>query len=165
LGWLSREPLEYLSKYLRGRLFPYLGEFAVLLGKPDRDEVGRRVPRPEMIQGFVLKTGTYDNNREKQAVRRVRLHFPSRTAFDNTAAHYFRKILELCAARSKTLVLVKFPVSEPYYRLVTRRVGAAEVYRRADEMIRPYSKVRVLDFQKLFFVRDRVLFDDPDHPN
>ena len=32
-------------------------------------------------------------------------------------------------------------------------------------MIRPYRNVRVLDFQKSFFDRDSVLFDDPDHLN
>jgi hypothetical protein len=165
LGWLSREPLEYMSKYIRGRFFPYLGEFAVLLGRPDRDEMTCRVPRPEMVQGFMLKTGTCTKNRKKQALRRVRLHISGHKAFDEVVARYFGKILELCAARGKTLVLIKFPVSEPYYRLATRRVARAEVYRRADEMIRPYRNVRVLDFQKSFFDRDRVLFDDPDHLN
>jgi hypothetical protein len=165
LGWLSWEPLEYLSKYIRGRFIPYLGEFAVLLGRPEQDEVSRRVPRPEIVQGHVIKTGTYDKNREEQAVRRVRLHLAHNQIFDDLLARYFRKILALCAARGKALVLIKFPVSEPYYRLASKRAAKAEVYRRADEMIKPYPNVRVLDFQKSFFCRDRVLFDDPDHLN
>ena len=165
LGWFSREPLEYLRKYIRGRFFPYLGEFAALLGVPGQDLVTRSAPRPEIIQGFVLKTGTYDQNREKKAVHSARLHFLGHKAYDELVARYFRKILELCAARGKTLVLIKFPVSEPYYRMAAKRVAEEEIYRRADEMIRPYRNVRVLDFQKLFFDRDRLLFDDPDHLN
>lgn len=165
LGWIRREPLEYLGKYIRGRFFPYLGEFAVLLGGPGRDAVSRRVPRPELVRGFAPKTGTYDENRERQAVRRIRLHLSGPDAFDHVAARYFRKILELCSARGKTLVLIKFPVSEPYYQLAIKRAARSEVYRRADEMIRPYRNVRVFDFQKSFFGRDRALFDDPDHLN
>ncbi len=165
LGWIRREPLEYLGKYIRGRFFPYLGEFAALLGGAGRDAVTRRVPRPELVRGFAPKTGTYDENRERQAVRRIRLHLSGPDAFDDVAARYFRKILELCAARGKTLVLIKFPVSEPYYRLAIKRAARSEVYRRADEMIRSYRNVRVFDFQKSFFGRDRALFDDPDHLN
>jgi len=165
LGWLSHEPLKYLGKYIRGRFFPYLGELGAVRGVPRQDRVKRPARRPDVIQGLVVKTGTYDENREKLALRRVRLHFFGHQAFDELVAHYFRKILELCAARGKTLVLVKFPVSEPYYRLATRRVAAAKIYRRADEMIRPYPNVRVFDYQKLFFDRDRLLFDDPDHLN
>ena len=159
------EPLEYLSRYIRGRFFPYLGEFAELLGGPRPDSGNRRVPSPELVQGFVLKTGTYDANREGQALRRIRLHLSGHEAFNDVAARYFRKILELCSARGKTLVLIKFPVSEPYYRLAMKRAVGPEVYGRADEMIKSFRNVRVLDFQKSFFDRDRVLFDDPDHLN
>jgi hypothetical protein len=165
LGWLSREPLEYLGKYVRGRFFPYLGEYEELLAGPGRDAETRRPPRPEIVQGYVVKTGTVVRNRERQALLRIRLHFSGRRTFDDVVALYFRKILELCAARDKTLVLVRFPVSEPYYRLAARRVAKAEVIRRAEEMIKPYRNVRVLDFQQLFFDRDRELFDDPDHLN
>jgi hypothetical protein len=165
LGWLSREPFEYLGKYIRGRFFPYLGESSALLGRSGLDEADRRGPRPQMVQGYVIKTGTYDKHREEQAVRRVRLHLAHNQVFDDLLARYFRKILALCAARGKALVLIKFPVSEPYYRLASRRAAKAEVYRRADDMIKPYPNVRVLDFQKSFFGRDRVLFDDPDHLN
>ncbi len=165
LGRISGRPLEYLSKYIRGRFFPYLGEYAELLGDPGLDSATRRGPGPELVQGFVLKTGTFDKNRERQTVRRVRLHFSGHEAFDETAARYFRKILELCSARGKSLVLIKFPVSEPYYRLAMKRVALSEIYGRADEMIKPYRNVRVLDFQKSFFDRDSELFDDPDHLN
>jgi hypothetical protein len=165
LGRISGRPLEYLSKYIRGRLFPYMGEYAELLGDPGLDSATRRGPGPELVQGFVLKTGTFDKNRERQAVRRVRLHFSGHKTFDETAARYFHKILELCSARGMSLVLIKFPVSEPYYRLAMERVALSEIYGRADEMIKPYRNVRVLDFQKSFFDRDSELFDDPDHLN
>lgn len=165
LGRISRRPLEYLNKYVRGRFFPYLGEYADLLDGGGPDAEAGRAPRPELVQGFVLKTGTFDKNRERQAVRRIRLHLSGHDAFDETAARYFRKILELCSARGKTLVLIKFPVSEPYYRLATKRVPVSEIYGRADAMIRPFRNIRVLDFQKSFFDRDSVLFDDPDHLN
>jgi hypothetical protein len=165
LGWLSREPLPYIGKYIRGRFFPYLGESSALLGSSVPDEEGRRGQRPETVQGYVIKTGNYNKNREEQAVRRVRLHFAQNRVFDDLLARYFRKILELCAARGAELVLVKFPVSEPYYRLASRRAAKADVYRRAEEIIRPYRNVRILDFQTSFFDRDRELFDDPDHLN
>jgi hypothetical protein len=165
LAWISHEPLEYLSRYVRGRFFPYLGESADLLEKPRSDQKPRRVPRPELVQGFVIKTGTFDKNREAQALRRVNLHLSGHKVFDETAARYFRKILELCAAKGTTLVLIKFPVSKPYYRLAMKRVAALDLYRRADEMIKPYRNVRVLDFQESFFDRDSEWLDDPDHLN
>ena len=62
-------------------------------------------------------------------------------------------------------MLIKFPVSEPYYRLAMKQTPRPEIYGRVDEMIKTFRNVRVLDFQKSFFDRDRVLFDDPDHLN
>jgi len=165
LGWIRREPLEYLGKYIHGRFFPYQGEFAALLGGSGRDSATPRVPRPETIQGFVLRTGTYDVKRERQAVRRIKLHLSGQKAFDDVSARYFRKILEMCSAGGINLVLIKFPVSEPYYRWAMKLMPRPEIYARVDEMIKPFRNVRVLDFQKSFFDRDRELFDDPDHLN
>ena len=165
IGWKSRKPFEYLGKYMRGRLFPYLGEMGAVRVTPRRDRSKRPRQRSEIVQGFVVKTGTYDENREKLAVRRVKLHFFGHRAYDPLVAHYFGRILELCAARGKTLVLIKFPVSEPYYSLATRRIARERIDSRVEAMIKPYGNVQVFDYQKAFFGRDQELFDDPDHLN
>lgn len=165
LGWRSRKPFESLGKYVRGRFFPYLGEMGAVRATPREERVKHPAAPAEIVQGFVVKTGTYDENREKLAVRRVRLHFFGHRVYDRLAVHYFRRILELCADHGLTLVLIKFPVSEPYYRLAAGRTAPAQIYRRVAEMIRPYRNIRVFDYQMAFFGRDRELFDDPDHLN
>lgn len=165
LAWRSRRPFEYLGKYIRGRFFPYLGELGAFWTAPRKERL-KRPGRPlEFIQGFVVRSGTYDEDRERLAARRVRLHFFGHKAYDELAAHYFGRILDLCAARARTLVLIKFPLSKPYFRLATKRIRPEQIYNRVDEMIRPYPDVKVFDYQTVFFDRDRELFDDPDHLN
>ena len=165
LGRLSGEPLGCLGRYVRGRLFPYLGGFAAILGLAGQEGAVARTELPEIVRGFVVRTGAFDQRREGQAAGRARLHFEDQRAFDQLVGLYFRKMLDLCASRGKTLVLVKFPLSEPYFRHAGRRISIARFDQRLDEMIAPYVNVKLLDFRQIFFDRDRELFADPDHLN
>lgn len=165
LGWHKKELLKFIGKYIQGRFFPYLGEFALVFDLPAQDERTRKVPQPRIFQGFIIKTETFDQNREKRARQRVRLHFQQQRCFDEVAAVYFEKILQLCARYHKPLVLVKFPVSALYYRYASQKVAVEELYEKIRLMIQPYSNVTVLDYQKSFFEHDAVYFDDPDHLN
>lgn len=165
VGWHKKDLLRFIGKYIVGKVFPYLGEYETVFNLPLRDARVRKVPLPDIFQGFVLKTETFHKNREKKTRQRVRLHYHNHTYFDDVVALYFRKILRLCSLYNKQLVLVKFPVSEPYFRHASRQVPVKKLYARVQEYIKPYNNVRILDYQKLFFGRDAPYFDDPDHLN
>lgn len=165
LGRQKKDVLRFIGKYIKGKFFPYLGEYETALGLPQLEEDGRKVAPPEIIRGFVVKKETFHKNRKKRTRQRVRLHFFDHHYFDQVVARYFEKILQLCAVHKKRLVLVKFPVSEIYFRYASDQVPVKELYSRIGEYVKPYSNVRILDYQQLFAGDDAPYFDDPDHLN
>jgi hypothetical protein len=165
VGYYKGELLRFIGKYIKGKMFPYLGEYKIAFGLPRIDEKERQVTLPEIIRGFVVKTETFRKNRKKRTGQRVRLHYHNHHYVDEVVARYFEKILELCARYRKNLVLVKFPVTEIYFRYASNRVPVENLYDRVKQLIKPYPKVRVLDYQNLFFDNDAPYFDDPDHLN
>jgi hypothetical protein len=165
LGWYKKDLLAFIGKYIKGRMFPYLGEYEILFDLPPGDSKVRKVPQPEIFQGFIRKTDTFSNKREKKARDRVRLHFQRHRCFDELEALYFGKILKLCARFNKKLVLVKYPVSQIYFRYASKKVPVKKLYGKVREIIKPYRNVILLDYQRLFFENDAPYFDDPDHLN
>jgi hypothetical protein len=165
VGRYKGELVKFVSKYINGRFFPYKGEFEAMFGLPPQKSRERKAQLPDIFQGFVIKTETFHHKRVKKARQRVRLHFGKHRYFDEELAHYFRKILALCAEKDIRLILVKFPVSKIYFRLVSRKVPVKTFYEKVQSMIAPYGNIRVFDYQDYFFEDDVTVFDDPDHLN
>jgi len=165
VGWYKKEVLKFLSKYINGKFFPYKGQFETIFHLPPQTARNRKVPLPKIFQGFVLKTETFHQNRDKRARQRVRLHFYKHHYLDDELVHYFKKIIGLCAKKKRTLVLVKFPVSKIYFQYTLKRIPVDIIYKTVQSIIQPYGNVRVLDYQNLFFKDDEIYFDDPDHLN
>lgn len=165
LGWYKKDLPHFTGKYIGGKFFPYAGEYEIVFGLEAADARTRKVPQPEIFQGFILKNDTFDKRREKRARSRVHLHFFKQRYYDDLLALYFKKILDLCAAHNRTLVLIKYPVSKVYFHYAAKKVPAAELYRKVHELIKPYRNIMVLDYQRLFFANDAPYFDDPDHLN
>jgi hypothetical protein len=165
VGRHKKELLRFVGKYIKGKFFPYLGEYETTFGLQPQEKNDRKVTAPEIIRGFVVKTGTFHKNRKKRTRQRVRLHYHDHHYFDMVAALYFEKILKLCALHKKNLVLVKFPVSEIYFRYASDQVPVKKLYARIGEFAKPYKSVITLDYQRLFAENDAPYFDDPDHLN
>ncbi|MFC2155581.1 hypothetical protein ACFLRB_03700 [Acidobacteriota bacterium] len=165
VGYDKGEVLRFVGKYIKGKWFPYIGEYETAFGLPQLDERKRQVALPEIIRGFVVKRETFEKNRKKRTRQRVRLHYQNHHYVDDVVARYFEKILKLCAFYKKNLVLVKFPVTEIYFRYASDQVPVEELYDRAKRLIKTYPNVRLLDYQNLFFENDAPYFDDPDHLN
>ena len=165
LGWYKKDLLRFIGKYIGGKIFPYLGEYEILFDMPLRDSKILKVPQPEIFQGFIRRTARFDKKREQKARARALLHFQRQRYFDELEALYFEKILDLCALFNKNLVLVKYPVSQVYFRCASEKVPVKKLYGRVGEIIKPYRNVRVLDYQRLFFENDGPYFADPDHLN
>ena len=165
IGRYKGELLKFVSMYINGRFFPYKGEFETMFALPPQKSRDRKVKMPDIFQGFVIKTETFRFNRQKQARQRVRLHFGKHRYYDQELAYYFKKILALCAEKEVHLVLVKFPVSKIYFRLVSEKVPVKALYEKVQSMIAPYGNISVFDYQDYFFKDDVSVFDDPDHLN
>ena len=165
VGHAKGEVLRFIGKYIKGKWFPYIGEYETAFGLPQSDEKERQAALPEIIRGFVVKTETFEKNRKKRTRQRVRLHYHNHHYVDKVVARYFEKILELCVRYKKNLVLVKFPVTEIYFRYTSDQVPVDKLYDRVKRLIKPHPNVRLLDYQNLFFDNDAPYFDDPDHLN
>jgi len=165
VGYYKGELLRFIGKFIKGKWFPYIGEYETAFGLPQLDERERQVALPEIIRGFVVKTETFEKNRKKRTRQRVRLHYHNHHYLDDVVARYFEKILKLCAFYKKNLVLVKFPVTEIYFRYASDQVPVEKLYDRVKRLIKTYPNARLLDYQNLFFENDAPYFDDPDHLN
>lgn len=90
-------------------------------------------------------------------------HFEGASFFNPITAHYFTAILDLCAQRNVTVVLIQFPVSKIYLDYVSENILDVPKWRQfTDGLLAGRSGIVRLDYQQAL---GDELFGDPLHPN
>ncbi len=173
--------------HLKGRLWPWAGEFGLL---DDYLQIQKKRREgdddtPEMIRGFVSDPRKFtrhkhepgdDDRRLKKAKRRASFHVGVVDYMDEEMLHYFALTLKLCTDRDIPVTVIRSPVTRAYYEACERIIaqwhhadGARGSMDRlyaavADLISQAGGDIELLDHHALFF-NEEALFSDPDHLN
>lgn len=169
LGRLRGQPLLYLVRGITGRHAPYMGQRFTILKYLDS---GLPPDLPfavhlKMARGsFESQTSEADRPRgERRGVieERLRMQFPHHE-FDEVAALYFSRVLELCRKKGIGVLVVRYPLTAAYLRGVDEIAAEMGLEGRLAELLAPHPEVRLLD-ARAEFVGNLSLFADVDHLN
>jgi hypothetical protein len=164
LGKLKKRPFRFVWKYIKGRFFPYIGEFLTVFGiKENKKKRMYRLPRT--VNGLIIKRGTFFKKRDKETRIRMLIQYYKQKIFDDTVVVYFKKILKLCKDNDIKLVLVRYPVTKIYYRYALKKVNEKKYYNKIFKMIENYNNIIFIDLHSMFFKKDGSYFYDSDHMN
>lgn len=101
-----------------------------------------------------------------QVSKRVYSHFPKDTWWDKYLVRYFIKTIDLCKNHNIQVVLVRYPVSKPYYDMVNKKVNPAVFYDKVNKLLSEKElNIPLIDFHDIFFSDSDRNFYDPDHLN
>ena len=100
----------------------------------------------------------------QRAATRARNMLEGGDPFEPVSFEYFRRSLELCADHGVRVALVRYPVSEEYWREAVQKVDPEAFYARVQETARRYAGTRLFDHHADYFGRNEKL-RDPDHLN
>lgn len=157
VGRVRGRPMPYLGRWVKSWVVPYAGELRTF----NQMRTGR------FGFGEDLPTGSFarlpETERRASAVAAARDHFQGAEAIDPGLRWAFDQLLAWADAEGIRVVLVAFPVTEPYGR-VLERIGVRQ--RVLDEIVAPLqAEGRLyLDYHELFWGRDD-LFSDAHHVN
>ncbi|MFA5070054.1 MAG: D-alanyl-lipoteichoic acid biosynthesis protein DltD [Patescibacteria group bacterium] len=104
------------------------------------------------------------DDQDKSAKFRAEWHLSNSETFDATMSDYFERILNLGKEYNLNILIVRFPVSEEYYKFSAEYLDIDEYYEKVYEITDKYDNIRILDYHDLFFDKD-YFFNDPDHLN
>jgi hypothetical protein len=161
VGITSGKFFYYMSKYLKAKLFPYVGESNMLY-----EWFVRKVLRlkPALLRQELSATKEKKKKRKSFLERRIALHFKDKDYFYKIPVEYFKKILALCKTKDVTVLLVKLPVTGKYYRSASGLVPVSQWESNVQAILKNYNNVHVLDYRDLFFCQQKYMLDT-DHVN
>jgi len=113
--------------------------------------------------GFMPDSTDFSQNENAKEIinEKVKSHVGKFKLVDSLQIKYLNKTIQLLKESGIKLVLVKYPVSKPYFEAISERINPKLV---DQEFVRLKDKVKILDFRNLYFGRPE-LFSDPDHLN
>lgn len=193
LAFITHQYDFYISKYIRGLFFPYVGQQGVIQqlisrkvieANPSQNITGssffslfsipnknapsilkkEKVPTPPPSRPGVPFHLLTPQERQALAQYRADLMIDSRDYMNKFVMKYFRKMLSLCREKGVTVFLVKFPVSKEFYTCVARELPVKKYYKKIEKIIQKFPKTYILDYQGIYFERPQLLYDS-DHPD
>lgn len=101
----------------------------------------------------------------EKALTRARGHLSNYNVMDDDLIVYYIRTIKMLKKNGVNVVLVRYPVTNPYYRMAARIIDVEVYYSKIGElMFRKGIDVPVLDYHDLYW-RQNEKFSDPDHLN
>jgi hypothetical protein len=111
---------------------------------------GTRVDQQEEIRRAKLKTSIY---------------FSPNAYLDPSIASYFEMILKLCQEHDVKIILLRSPVTAPYWQEVNKLIPVDSLQQKVGNIYKRYPNVaKVLDYHDLYFDHPEYFYD-ADHLN
>lgn len=121
----------------------------------------------KMYKGFMPGKNDFSKEDEplSRALTRARSHLSNRNEFDDVLVKYYIRTIEMLTENGVNVVLVRYPITNPYYRMAGRIMDIDQFYQSAMEKIwEENNAIFILDYHDLFW-RQNSKFSDPDHLN
>lgn len=100
-----------------------------------------------------------------KALTRARGHLSNYDATDIDLITYYIRTIKMLKDNGVNVVLVRYPITNPYYRMANRIIDADEFYTKLGELLKEDNvDVPVLDYHDLYWKQNEK-FSDPDHLN
>lgn len=128
--------------------------------------------KSKLVKGHKMTYGDFSTLEDKseEASRRVVLYLKDYEKPNGVLLIYFQKILDLAKEKKIKVVLIKFPLTEEYYRIADEYLSGKQTdyqtdyYRTIKNITAKYDNVYTLDYQRIFF-NNASLFHNSDHLN
>ena len=153
------QPRARSVEWLRHRAFPYAGHMEEIARYflAENETVQEQL---ELLDEDFSSRGDPDG----EAHRLATFLFRRTTWYSEDMAQYLVAILDLCRQHEIQVVLIRFPLSGPYWRQVANFMPLDEWDTNVAELLADRRNVTILDYHDLYFDRDD-LFMDPHHLN
>jgi len=161
IGWDYKKLFIFAQRYLSGRFFSYMGE---------KDSVFyflRKKPLREINLGYYpwWEFSIHQLKPEEALPRVLQRHFKDNYAVNDILAEYFFRTIDMCLKNNVRVVLVRYPISRLYDKVVHQLYSLKEFDRLIDHVRQKYPDIRILDARSLYSSQEEQLFYDFDHLN
>lgn len=147
-----------LKRWIIGSFFSYAGNYTLFYKN--------LVKKSAIRLGYVSMTADYslDEQAKEHAINRAGIYFSGKSYYDSIQSMYFEKILQLAKINGVKIVLLKTPVSKPFYEAMKAYFQPEKLDEKVMKIVNKYPDVTVLDYRFLFFEQPDC-FRNPDHLN
>ncbi|MCK4836825.1 MAG: hypothetical protein KAT17_09315 [Candidatus Aminicenantes bacterium] len=163
LGWHKNQFVPYLLKYLNLSLFEFKGKYSRFF-KDLFKKQGNQKSTP-FRYGFTPQEGFFFQQQKEKARRRAYRQLRGYDYFCEELVFYFKKILNECEKNRIRVILLKLPITEAYFTVVSQLINVNHLYEQVFGLARQYKNIHSFDYQKLYFKNESGLFWDPQHLN
>ncbi len=123
--------------------------------------------KSEMVKGHkrTYRDFSQISNKEQEAIVKANSHFKNTKLIDERLVFYLKRILDLAKENNIKVLVIKFPITEEYYKASLRYIQDIEKFNDITEgIVNDRKDVILVDYQRLYW-GNYSLFHNSDHLN